>query len=73
MSLRISKKTIGTGPIWAQVDEPWRARISQTSKPRHAAPGAFELPMERLKELPWRPELVVGVAQEELNRRAMLG
>ena len=52
-----------------QVDEPWRARpILPTTKPRHAAPGAFELPMERLKELPWRPELVVGVAQEELNR-----
>eukprot|EP00435_Cladocopium_sp_Y103_P025680 s1758_g6.t1 len=51
-----------------QVDEPWRPRApALRPKPKHAAPGAFEVPPELLS-YPARSELVVGIVQDGLNR-----
>ena len=51
-----------------QVDEPWRPRApALRPKPKHAAPGAFEVPPELLTS-PARSELVVGIVQDGLNR-----
>ena len=49
-----------------QVDEPWRPTVARW-KPKHAAPGAFEVPPELLTS-PAQSEVVVGIVQDGLNR-----